>query len=81
MLRLSGRQRHGRSGEDPAVPHPVAIVVLLLTTLRIVWWRFDRKPLTVQVSSRCQDRIPSWIHVAFYVVILGMVAGGIGMMV
>jgi cytochrome b561 len=60
---------------------PVAIVVLLLTALRIAWWRFDRKPLPVQGSPRWQERIARWIHLAFYVVILGMVASGIGMMV
>ncbi|APO67497.1 cytochrome b561 protein [Rhizobium gallicum] len=60
---------------------PVAIVVLLLTALRIVWWRLDRKPLPVQGSPRWQERIARWVHVAFYAVILGMVASGIGMMV
>ena len=61
---------------------PVAIIVALLTILRIVWWwRFDRKPLPVEGSTHWQERIASWVHVAFYVVILGMVASGIGMMI
>jgi cytochrome b561 len=60
---------------------PVAIVVLLLTALRIAWWRLDRKPLPVLGSRRWQERIARWVHVTFYVVILGMVASGIGMMV
>jgi len=60
---------------------PVAIVVLLLTALRIVWWCFDRKPLPVQGSPRWQERIARWVHVAFYAVILGMAASGIGMIV
>lgn len=61
---------------------PVAIIVVLLTIVRIVWWwLFDRKPLPVQGSADWQERIASWVHVAFYVVILGMVASGIGMMI
>ena len=61
---------------------PVAILVLLLTVLRIVWWwRFDQKPLAVAGSPRWQERIARCVHVTFYVVILGMVASGIGMMV
>ncbi|WP_028740925.1 cytochrome b [Rhizobium leguminosarum] len=61
---------------------PVAIVVLLLTALRIVWWwRFDRKPAPVQASPRWQERLAGLVHVAFYIFILGMVASGIGMMI
>jgi cytochrome b561 len=61
---------------------PVAIVVLLLTALRIVWWwRFDPKPLPLDGSDRWQERIARWVHVAFYLVIFGMVASDIGMMV
>ena len=61
---------------------PVAIFVLLLTVLRIVWWwRFDQKPLAVAGSPRWQERIARFVHVTLYVIILGMVASGIGMMV
>lgn len=61
---------------------PVAIIVLLLTALRIVWWwRFDRKPLSVEGTPRWQERIARSVHVAFYIVIFGMVTSGIGMMV
>lgn len=61
---------------------PVAITVLLLTFFRIVWWwRFDRKPIPVERSRLWQERFARLVHVAFYVVILGMVASGIGMMV
>ena len=36
---------------------PVAIIVLLLTALRIVWWwRFDRKPLSVEGTGRLAGR-------------------------
>jgi cytochrome b561 len=61
---------------------PVAITVLVLTIVRIVWWwRFDVKPLPVEGSPSWQERIAVWVHVAFYIVILGMVASGIGMMI
>jgi cytochrome b561 len=60
---------------------PVALIVLLLTVLRIVWWwGLDRKPLPVQGSPRWQERAAGWVHIAFYVIMLGMVASGIGMM-
>lgn len=61
---------------------PVAIIILLLTIFRIVWWwRFDLKPLPVRGSPAWQERIARWVHIAFYVVMLGMVASGIGMMI
>ncbi len=61
---------------------PIAIMVLLLTTLRIIWWwRFDLKPLPVEGSSAWQERIAGWVHIAFYAVIFGMIASGIGMLV
>jgi cytochrome b561 len=60
---------------------PVAITVLLLTLFRIVWWwRFDTKPLPSRASSAWQEWIARAVHVALYIVILGMVASGIGMM-
>ena len=60
---------------------PVAIVVLLLTAFRIAWWwRFDLRPLPAQGSPAWQERIARFVHVAFYIVILGMAASGIGMM-
>jgi cytochrome b561 len=61
---------------------PAAIVILLMTALRIVWWWFfDVKPLPVQGSPLWQQRLARGVHLALYVVILGMVASGIGMMV
>lgn len=61
---------------------PVAITVLLLTVFRIVWWwRFDRKPIPVKGPPPWQERFARFVHFAFYVVMLGMVASGIGMMV
>jgi len=61
---------------------PIAIVVLLLTLGRIVWWLFlDRKPRPVEGSPAWQEWLARCVHLLFYVVILGMVASGIGMLV
>jgi len=74
---------------DPAVKAailrlhvPIAVGVLALTMLRIAWWwGFDRKPAPVAGSPRWQERTAQVVHVLFYVVILGMIASGVGMMV
>ncbi len=59
---------------------PLAIAVLALTILRIVWWwRFDRKPKPIAGSSYWQERLARGVHIFFYIVILGMIASGIGM--
>jgi hypothetical protein len=53
--------------------------VLLLTASRIVWWWFlDNKPLLVM---GWQKHLAGAVHFAFYVVILGMIASGVGMLV
>ncbi|MBB2685820.1 cytochrome b/b6 domain-containing protein [Rhizobium sophoriradicis] len=58
---------------------PAAIMVLLLTVCRIVWWwLFDRKPLPVQGAPSWQEWLARAVHLAFYVVILGMIASGVG---
>ncbi len=60
---------------------PIAVGVLALTILRIVWWgRFDRKPEPVAGSPRWQERTARVVHVLLYVVALGMIASGIGML-
>ncbi len=61
---------------------PIGIAVLVLTALRIVWWwRFDRKPDPIAGSPHWQERAARAVHILFYVVLLGMIASGIGMMV
>ncbi len=61
---------------------PAAIIVLLLTVFRIVWWWFfDRKPAPVMGSPLWQERLARGVHIALYIVILGMIASGIGMIV
>jgi cytochrome b561 len=58
---------------------PAAIIVLLLTVFRIVWWWFfDRKPLPVRGSPLWQERLARVVHFVLYVVVLGMIASGIG---
>jgi cytochrome b561 len=59
---------------------PLAVAVVALTIVRIVWWwTFDRKPEPVAGSPHWQERAARWVHVLFYIVILGMIASGIGM--
>ncbi|RTL64374.1 MAG: cytochrome B [Hyphomicrobiales bacterium] len=59
---------------------PVAIAVLLLIVLRIVWWfAFDKRPDGVPGSPAWQEFVARGVHLLFYVVILGMIASGIGM--
>jgi cytochrome b561 len=61
---------------------PAAIIVLLLTLFRIVWWWFfDRKPVPVTGSPLWQERLARVVHIALYIVILGMITSGIGMIV
>jgi len=60
---------------------PTAIIVLLLTVARIVWWwRFDRKPRPMKDLPPWQAGLARAVHLLLYIVILGMVASGIGMM-
>lgn len=55
------------------------VLVLVLTLLRLLWWwRVDQKPDPVSGDPAWQTRSAKAIHVLFYVVILGMVASGIG---
>ena len=59
----------------------LGVVILLLTLSRIAWWRFaDSKPKPVPMA-RWQDRIARIVHLLLYIIVLVMVASGIGMMV
>lgn len=60
---------------------PIAVTVLLLTAMRIVWWWLDRKPGAAAGSPHWQQRAAETVHVLFYVVVLGVIASGIGMIV
>ncbi len=60
---------------------PAALVVLALTAFRILWWlSFDAKPAALGFRP-LQERLARIVHVLLYVVILGMVASGVGMTV
>lgn len=61
---------------------PAGISILVLTLARIAWWLFaDKKPDAASGTPAWQDRIARWVHLAFYLVLLGMAASGIGMLV
>ncbi|MBW7862711.1 MAG: cytochrome b [Rhodocyclaceae bacterium] len=61
---------------------PMAIVILLLTVFRLLWWwRFDRKPTPLAELPRWQNGLARIAQVAMLVIIFGMIASGIGMMV
>ncbi len=65
-----------------SVHAPLAILILLLTLARIVWWWFaDNKPDPIVDMPKWQGFSARAVHVLFYVVILGMTASGIGMFV
>jgi cytochrome b561 len=59
----------------------VAIGVLVLTIVRIVWWfGFDQKPAPIGGSPRWHERTARAVHILFYVLILTLIASGIGML-
>lgn len=56
--------------------------ILLLTLARVVWWLgFDTKPATIHTERTWQSRSAVLVHFLFYIVMIGMVASGIGMLV
>lgn len=74
---------------DQASGHPAAagilrfhvltgIGVLVLTVLRILWWAvFDHKPPASAGTPRWQARAARAVHMAFYLVIVGLGASGV----
>ena len=88
LLLLASGFRAGQT-IDPAIKAdilkfhiPLGIAILLLTLIRIIWWWFfDTKPAAIGSDPSWQELSAKAVHVAFYVVILGMVASGIGMIV
>ncbi|MCG9694729.1 cytochrome b/b6 domain-containing protein [Vibrio sp. Isolate22] len=60
---------------------PLGIGICMLTVLRVIWWILaDRKPQPVKMPA-WQRFAASFIHGVLYVVIIGMIASGIGMMI
>ncbi len=61
---------------------PLGVLILLLTTIRIVWWIFvDKKPVSSKSNPKILNGIAKLVHLLFYVILLVMAASGIGMMV
>lgn len=61
---------------------PLAIATFVLTAVRILWWWFaDKKPDPLAGIPKWQDVSASAVHFLFYIVIIGMVASGVGMFV
>ena len=59
----------------------LGVTILLLTLFRVYWWLcVDQKPSPVEGDPAWQIMTAKTIHVLFYIVILGMVGSGIGMM-
>ncbi|MGJ8532082.1 MAG: cytochrome b [Alphaproteobacteria bacterium] len=59
---------------------PVAILVLVLTVVRLVWWwRFDKKPAPLDGTPSWQESIAVWTHRLLYVLLFVMLGSGIGL--
>lgn len=59
---------------------PVAILVLLLTLWRVIWWwRFDRKPAPVDGVPVWQEAVARWTHRALYLLLFVLLGSGIAM--
>ena len=59
---------------------PVAVLVLLLTLGRLVWWwRFDKRPAPLAGLPDWQELIARWTHRLLYLVVLLLLASGIVM--
>lgn len=59
---------------------PVAILVLLLTLVRLVWWwRFDRKPAALDGTPHWRETIAVWTHRLLYLLLFIMLGSGIGL--
>ena len=58
------------------------VPILLLTLIRIGWWFCaDKKPEPPKGDPTWQSFSAKAVHLCFYIVILGMVASGIGMVI
>lgn len=59
---------------------PVAIIVLVLTVARLVWWwRADRKPAPLGTSPAWQEAVAIWTHRALYLLIFVLLGSGISL--
>lgn len=61
---------------------PVAVLVLILTLIRLIWWwRFDNKPSPLDGTPALQETIARWTHRLLYVLLFVMLGSGIGLSV
>ena len=61
---------------------PVALLVLVLTSARIVWWlRIDTKPAALPGIAPWQASLAQLVHRLLYVALLGLLASGIALSV
>ncbi|HID67476.1 MAG TPA: cytochrome b [Roseibacterium sp.] len=59
---------------------PVAILVLLLTIARLIWWwKADKKPAPLGTSPAWQEGIATWIHRALYLLVFVLLGSGISL--
>lgn len=59
---------------------PVAILVLLLTITRLVWWwKFDRKPDQIKSIPAWQNRAAKLVHKLLYILLFVLLGSGIAM--
>lgn len=60
----------------------LGFTILVLTFMRIFWWSLaDRRPDPLTGTTTAQRKAATVVHILFYIVTLGMVASGTGMIV
>ena len=80
--RIEAMEENGPKAQLLMIHAPIGILVGVLTLFRIVWWmRFDTRPEPVETAPMWQERLARGVHVLFYILILGMITSGMGMMV
>ncbi len=78
-FRASGMEDAAAKADLLRVHISIGVLILLLTGIRVIWWRLaDKKPSPVAMPT-WQDLSARAVHVGLYIVIFGMAASGIGM--
>jgi cytochrome b561 len=60
---------------------PLGIAIVVLTLLRLVWWRLDRRPAPLPGVPSWQEHSERLVRAALYALILVMGVSGIGLMI
>ncbi|WP_319530093.1 cytochrome b/b6 domain-containing protein [uncultured Cohaesibacter sp.] len=58
---------------------PVAFLVFVLTIIRLVWWRIDKKPAPISGGPAWQRVAADWTHRALYLALIVMLGSGIAL--